>query len=134
MLTGETYWNTIPSGAYEIESLNEDFERIIFDEGHFSEADYPFQIEPSFSTLGSIVEISYQGTSIGFLHNDSIRDSLGFKPKVLQEEDSLSDYYVDILSFDNIFLECDIVRGMIFKGKRSGINHNFTMDVDPGYK
>ena len=23
---------------------------------------------------------------------------------------------------------------MIFKGKRSGINHNFTMDVDPGYK
>ena len=23
---------------------------------------------------------------------------------------------------------------MIFKGKRSGIFHNFTMDVDPGYK
>ena len=23
---------------------------------------------------------------------------------------------------------------MIFKGKRSGVFHNFTMDVDPGYK
>ena len=23
---------------------------------------------------------------------------------------------------------------MIFKGKRSGVIHNFTMDVDPGYK
>ena len=23
---------------------------------------------------------------------------------------------------------------MIFKGKRSGLIHNFTMDVDPGYK
>ena len=23
---------------------------------------------------------------------------------------------------------------MIFRGKRSGIIHNFTMDVDPGYK
>ena len=23
---------------------------------------------------------------------------------------------------------------MIFKGKRSGIIHSFTMDVDPGYK
>ena len=23
---------------------------------------------------------------------------------------------------------------MIFKGKRSGIFHNFTLDVDPGYK
>ena len=36
--------------------------------------------------------------------------------------------------FDNIFLECDIVEGMIFRGKRSGINHNFTMDVSPGYR
>ena len=23
---------------------------------------------------------------------------------------------------------------MIFKGKKSGVIHNFTMDVDPGYK
>ena len=38
------------------------------------------------------------------------------------------------LSFDNIFLECDIAQAMIFKGKRSGNNQNFTMDVDPGYK
>ena len=38
---------------------------------------------------------------------------------------------VDILSFDNIFLECDIVQGMIFRGRRSGIIHNFTMDGDP---
>ena len=41
---------------------------------------------------------------------------------------------VDILSFDNIFIETDIAQGMIFKGKRTGIIHNFTMDVDPGYK
>ena len=53
---------------------------------------------------------------------------------MLQEEYNLSDYPVDILSFDNIFLECDIAQGMIFRGKRSGIIHNFTMDVDPGYK
>ena len=33
-----------------------------------------------------------------------------------------------------MFLETDIAQGMIFKGKRSGIIHNFTMDVDPGYK
>ena len=38
------------------------------------------------------------------------------------------------LSFDNIFLECNIAQGMIFRCKRSGIIHNFTMDVDPGYK
>ena len=32
------------------------------------------------------------------------------------------------------FIECDIAKGMIFNGKRSNIIHNFTMDVDPGYK
>ena len=32
------------------------------------------------------------------------------------------------------FLECDIAQGMIFRGKGSGNIHNFTMDVDPGYK
>ena len=46
----------------------------------------------------------------------------------------MSDNPVDILSFDNIFLETDIAQGRIFKGKRSGIIHNFSMTVDPGYK
>ena len=27
-----------------------------------------------------------------------------------------------------------MVQGMIFQGKRSGTIHNFTMDVDPGYR
>ena len=125
---------TIAKGAYEIEALNEEVKRIINVEGHFTEADYPFQIKPYFSTLGSNVEISYQGPSISFFPNDSILDLLGLKPKVLQEEYSLSDYPVGIISFDRIFLECDVAQGMIFKGKRSGIIHNFSMDLDPGYK
>ena len=96
---------------------------------------YPFKIKPNFSTLGSIIEIDVGiGRKIDFTPNDSIRDFLGFKPKVLQEEYILSDYPVDILSSDNIFLECDITQGMTFRGKRSGIIHTFTMDVDPGYK
>ena len=39
-----------------------------------------------------------------------------------------------MLSFGNIFLECKISQGTIFRGKRSGISHNFTIDVGPGYK
>ena len=34
---------------------------------------------------------------------------------------------VDNLSFDNIFFKNDIAKGMIFKGKQSGVNQNFTM-------
>ena len=63
-----------------------------------------------------------------------MRDILGFNKTTIFQEYNLSPNPVDILSFDNIFLECNIAQGMIFKGKRSGIIHNFTMDVDPGYK
>ena len=125
---------TIPTGAYEIESLNKEIKRIIIDEGHYTEANYPFTIKPNFSTLGSIIEISPQGPIISFMFDDSIRDLLGFNARTLYEEYTPSNNPVDILSFDNIFLECNIARGMIFRGKRSGIIHNFTMDVDPDYK
>ena len=49
---------TIPSGAYEIESLNNEIKRIIIDQEHYTEANYPVSIKPNFSTLGSSIEIS----------------------------------------------------------------------------
>ena len=125
---------TIPPGAYEIENLNNEIKRIIIDAEHYTETTYPFTIKPNFSTLGSIIEISPQGPIISFMFDDSIRDLSGFNARTLYEEYTISNNPVDILSFDNVFIECNIARGMIFKGKRSRIIHNFTMDVDPGYK
>ena len=125
---------TISPGAYELENLNNEIKRNIIDEEHYTETNYPFSIKPNFSTLGSIIEISTQGPVITFVPDDSIRNLLGFNKTTIFEEYNLSPNPVDILSFDNIFLECNIAQGMIFKGKRSGIIHNFTMDVDPGYK
>ena len=125
---------TIPPGAYEIERLNNEIKRIIIDQEHYTETNYPFNIKPNFSTLGSIIEISSQGPVITFVTNDSIGDLLGFNKTTIFEEYNLSPNPVDILSFDNIFIETDIAKGRIFKGKRTGIIYNFTMDVDPGYK
>ena len=125
---------TILPGAYEIESLNNEIKSIIFDEEHYTESIYPFTIKPNFSTLRSIIEISPQGPIISFMFDDSVRDLLGFNARTLYEEYTLSSNPVDILSFDNNYLECDIVQGMIFKGERSGIVDSLTMDVDPGYK
>ena len=125
---------TIPPGAYEIESSNDEIKRIIINEGHFTEESYPFVIKPNFSTLGSIVGISNEESAISFKASDSIGSLLGFNKRTIYDEYNLSDNPVDILSFDNIFIETDIAQGMIFKGRRSGIIHNFTMDVDPGYK
>ena len=125
---------TIPHGAYELKSLDLEIKRIKFEEGHITEDFYPFSIKPNFSTLGSIIEITDPNFLIDFTYDNTIRDLLGFNAVILEDEYNLSQNPVDILSFDNIFLECDIAQGMIFKGKKSTIIHNFTMDVDPGYK
>ena len=125
---------TIPPGAYEIESLNDEIKRIINNEGYYNELTYPFKIKPNFSTLGSIIEINTQGPVITFIPSDSIGNLLGFNKSTIYEEFNSSPNPVDMFSFDNIFIETNIAKGMIFKGKRTGIIVNFTMDVDPGYK
>ena len=124
----------IPEGAYEIESLDDEIKRILIDKEYYTKANYPFTIKPNFSTLGSNITISPQGPIIGFVFEDSIGKLLGFNETILWDEYNLSPNQVDILSFDDIFIETVITQGMIFKGKRTGIIHNFTMDVDPGYK
>ena len=68
------------------------------------------------------------------MFDDSIKYLLGFNVKTLFEKYNLSTNPVDILSIDNIFLECDIAQGMIFKGRESIIIHNWKMTVDPIYK
>ena len=125
---------TIPSGAYEIESVNNEIKRIIINEEHFIEEAYPFSIKPNFSTPAPIIEISNQESVISFSPDDSIRDLLGFNKTTIYEEYNLSPKPVEILSFDKILIECDIAQAMIYKGKRSGIIHNWTTTVDPGYK
>ena len=122
----------IPEGVYEIESMNNEIKRIIIDEEHYTEANSSFTIKPIFSTLGSIIEIHPQGPMIGFVYDNSIGNLLGFNETILYKEYNLSPNPVDVLSFDNIFIHTDIAEEMIFKGKRSGILHNFTMDVGPG--
>ena len=125
---------SIRPGVYEIEALNNEIKRIIIDEGHYTEVEYPFYIKPDFNTLGSIIEISPQGPVITFAPNNSIGELLGFNKTTIYEEYKFSPKPVDIISFDNIFIECDIAKGMIYRGKQSNIIHNWTMTVNPGYK
>ena len=102
-------------GASEIESLNNEFKRIIIEAEHFTEADFQFTIKLNFSTFGSNIEISSQGPIFTFLPDDSIQNLLGFIATTIYQEYNLSPNPVDILLFDNIFLGTDIAQGMIFK-------------------
>ena len=40
---------TIPPGAFEIEGLNKEIKRVIIEDGHYTEANYPFTIKRNFS-------------------------------------------------------------------------------------
>ena len=76
----------LPQGAYEVESLNDESQRIIIDEGYFTEADYSFTIKTNFSTFSSTTQTSRRELSISFLLDDSIRDFLGFNALTFLEE------------------------------------------------
>ena len=127
---------TIPPAVYDLESLNNEIQRFTIEEGCFTEANYPYTNKPSFSTLGSIIEVSSinTGSQNAFTPDHSIRDLLGYKLKVIHEEYNLSIYSVGTLSFDIIFLETYIAQRMSFKGKRLRKNHNFAINVDLRYK
>ena len=90
--------------------MNNEIKRIIIEKGYYSEIDYPFRIKPNFSTLGSIVEILTPGPQLSFVFDDSIGNLLGFNEILVWGNYNLSDNPVDILSFDNIFIECNIAQ------------------------
>ena len=123
---------TIPPDVYEMEIFNNENKSNIIDKEQYIESDYLLTIKPNFSTLGSKTEKSSKRSVITFVPDDSTRDLLGFNKTTIYEKNNLSPNPVDNLSFDKIFLDTDIAKGMIFKGQRSGKIHNFTMDVDPG--
>ena len=103
-----------PKGAYELESSNNKIHRIIIEEERYFEAIYPFTIKPNFLTLGSFKEKSSQGPINSFLPDDSRSDFSGFNATTLYQEYNLSPNPVDILSFDNYSLGCDVAQGVIY--------------------
>ena len=76
---------TIPPGAHELESLNNENGRNIIKEGYITEKTYPFINQLKFSTLGSNNEIrrNFIGSQSAFTHDDSVIDLLGLDSVVL---------------------------------------------------
>ena len=86
---------SIPPGRYALENIIKEIKRNIIDKRLIREEDYPFTIKPSFSSLGSIIEIMPgRGCKFSFVQGDTLRDVSGFRPFSIQEEYNLSDYPV----------------------------------------
>ena len=117
----------------DITSFHTKIKELFIEEGDASESTYPFVIKPNLDNLVSIIETS-DGWEIDFTQNDTIKEVLGFKSKRISDEINNSDYPVDIIPFDNFSIETEIALGMIIDGKRTGVIHNFTLDVNRGYR
>ena len=104
------------SKAYEVESSNRELKGNILDEGYIIEKEYPFSITPKFSTLGSIVKITPRRRwKNKFVQDDTSRELLGFQTLVIHEEVNLSHNPVEMMSFDEIFLETEFAQGRLSK-------------------
>ena len=97
----------IPKGVYELEAIYLEIKRLMVLNGDSDDEIFPFTIKPNFSTQGSIIEIE-DGWEIDFTYAGTIGDILGFDASIVSGKYNLSDHPVDIISFDNIFVECDI--------------------------
>ena len=66
--------------------MDKEIKRIITDEEHLTEANYPFTIKPNLSTLGSLTEISPQRSIISIMFDHGIRDPIGFIARTVYEK------------------------------------------------
>ena len=61
-----------------------------------------------------------------------MRNFLGFNERLLVSIRNASNNNVDILPTSNLFIDCNIINGMIIKGDNSGIIHFWIFNVNPG--
>ena len=127
------YAIVLEKNADDIPSFQTKIKELKIEIGDVTEENYPFLIKPNYSNNHSIIEIA-NGWQIDFTQDNTIRDVLGFTKRKISEEVNFSENPVEIINFDNVFIETNIAKGMIIDGKRTEIIHNFTTDVNPGYR
>ena len=88
--------NGIPLKIYEMESLNNEIERMINKKGYFLEKKYPSVIKRNFSTLGIVTESKpfSIGSQINLVHDDSYTNILGFNPEIKYEKYRLTPHFL----------------------------------------
>ena len=82
-------------------------------------------------TIISILDTNY---SVDLSPSNSLASLFGFVPQILTGSYNTSEDKVNIISFNNVFIYCDIVRGSYLNGIRTHILHSFSLNVSPGFR
>lgn len=119
---------TIPTGCYEIESINKFIKNAYGDEDSID-------IRANTNTLKCVITIRDPDLKIYFNKPNSLHTLLGFDNGVLEgvgEHESTN--IVNIMSVNAILVHCSIINGSYLNGDLHNILYTFFPNVPPGYK
>lgn len=125
---GESIEIIVPTGSYELDEIADYFNK------YFSAKKIPFKMQGNKNTQK--VEILCMGSlTIDFTSPNSIRSVLGFQStKLTGHEYYISESTVNITTLTSIQIKCDLTSGSFHNGKSTHILHEFSPDVEAGYK
>ena len=127
---------TIETGAYQIESINDEIQRLMKENGDWDQASNAFyvNISANTSTLKSIIDITNDEYKIDFTISNSLRSILGFDSVILSKGHNIPDNIVNIIDFNSIFVNCDCIRESYINGFQYPVMYSFGPKVSPGYR
>lgn len=125
----------IPSGAYEIDALNDYINNKLEAENKSSHKEGEklipaFSLSANVNTLQCIIKSKY---NIDFRQSDSIGRMLGFSPTLLEVgKIHESDLDVRIAPATNIRVQCSVTGGSYLNGAPDHTIFEFALDAEPG--
>lgn len=122
----------IPTGSYEINAIAAEIKRQVGDDIYTN-----MSLESNESTLKAVFKLN-PNYRIDFTVDNSIRDILGFKSRLVGGEANVkyysSDNIVNILNVNSVLVNCDLINGSYNNGEISPVIYSFFPNVKPGFK
>ena len=125
----------IPTGCYDIDSINNVVQRLLMELTGESEKEKHIIISANRNTLRCILKIRDANTIVDFNVANSLRSVLGFQAIQYKKPGRYeSENIVNILSVNSILVHCDIIESSRVNGEAAPVIYNFFPDVSPGEK
>ena len=127
-----TSWNDIQFdvGCYEHKDINNELQRKLVIAGGKKD---DITLKANKNTFQTIMIINGK-VCVDFEGQDSIREVLGFEPKIYKHGRHSSEHTVDIMRVNSIFVHTDVIGSAYVNGSQSPVIYSFFPDTPPGGK
>ena len=116
----------IPTGCYDIDSINTVLQKQLLLLGEQTKAEQYVILSANKNTLNCVLEIKEKNVVVDFDIDNSVRTVLGFDAKKYSNVGSYeSENIVNILNVNSILVHCDIIEGSRVNGKVAPVIYNF---------